>query len=149
MNKLLLTIVLSMLVVSTTVAEVFYSKMLENKAIMGDGESMYQLSLCYYNGWGIGIDFEKSNYWIEQAAKAGQQNAVTLLRVLEGNTGLSDTKRRELDAKTMRERERIINDTTIDYNNYNDVLLKRAQNGEANAQFSIGHCYYVGNGVQT
>ncbi len=39
------------------------------------------------------------------------------------------------------------NSQSIDYENYNDALLEKAQSGDAKAQNSLGECYYHGHGV--
>lgn len=39
------------------------------------------------------------------------------------------------------------NSQSIDYENYNDALLEKAQSGDAYAQYKLGDCYYHGHGV--
>ena len=148
MKKIL---VFSLLLIMTSVAamaDVTYSQDMYEKAVMGDREAMYNLSLCYMQGMGIRQDFDKSDYWLERAAQLGQPSAVAAIRALEGKTGLSDTKRRELAAEEKREREKLeAKNQQIDYTKYNDALVKKAQSGDAKAQNSLGECYYFGNGV--
>ena len=107
MKKIL---VFSLFLIMTSVvamADVTYSQDMYEKAVMGDREAMYNLSLCYMQGMGIGQDFDKSDYWLERAAQLGQPSAVAAIRALEGKTGLSDAKRRQLAAEEKRERERL------------------------------------------
>ena len=97
-----------LLVAVAAVAETTYSRELYEKAILGDAEAMFQLNLCYYHGKGIAIDYDRANYWLERAAEEGHPTASATLRALEGNTGLSDAKRRQLAAEEKRERERLL-----------------------------------------
>ena len=108
MKKTILTIFFALLVAMASVADVTYSRDMEEKAIMGDAEAMYELSVCYMQGAGVAQDFEKSDYWLERAAANGQPKAVVAMRALEGKTGLSDAKRQELAAWEKREHERLL-----------------------------------------
>ena len=107
MKKTILTIFFALLVAMASVADVTYSRDMEEKAIMGDAEAMYELSVCYMQGAGVAQDFEKSDYWLERAAANGQPKAMVAMRALEGKTGLSDAKRQELAAWEKREHERL------------------------------------------
>ena len=148
MKKKLLSLLLMLVVAVAAMADVTYSQDMYEKAVMGDREAMYNLSLCYMQGMGIGQDFDKSDYWLERAAQLGQPSAVAAIRALEGKTGLSNAKRRQLAAEEKRERERLEKkNQQIDYTKYNDALVKKAQSGDAKAQISLGECYYFGNGV--
>ena len=108
MKKAITTLVLMLFVAVAAVAATTYSKELYEKAILGDGEAMYQLSLCYMHGKGVAVDFDRSDYWLERAAEEGQPSAVAAIRALEGKTGLKDAKRRQLAAEEKRERERLL-----------------------------------------
>ena len=108
MKKTITTLVLMFFVAVAAVAATTYSKDLYEKAILGDGEAMYQLSLCYMHGKGVAVDFDRSDYWLERAAEEGQPSAVAAIRALEGKTGLKDAKRRQLAAEEKRERERLL-----------------------------------------
>lgn len=145
MKKILVFSLLLIMAAGATMAEVTYSRELYEKAVMGDGESMYQLSLCYMNGLGVVADYDKSDYWLERAAREGQPNAVAAIRAMLGKTGLSDDKRRELAAEEKRELERL--ESNIKYDVYSDALLRKAQRGEAKAQCWLGQCYKYGFGV--
>ena len=147
MKKILVFSLLLIMAAGVAMAEVSYSRELYEKAVMGDGESMYQLSLCYMNGLGVAADYDKSDYWLERAALEGQPNAVAAIRAMLGKTGLSDAKRRELASEEKSERERL--EKNIDYSKYNEALVKKAQSGDAKAQFDMGFCYEYGFGVST
>ena len=108
MKKTITTLILILLVAVAAVAETTYSRELYEKAILGDAEAMFQLNLCYYHGKGIAIDYDRANYWLERAAEQGHPTASATLRALEGNTGLSDAKRRQLAAEEKRERDRLL-----------------------------------------
>ena len=109
MKKIITTIVLFFAVAITAMADFTYSREMYEKAILGDVESMYQLSVCYMNGTGVAADYDRSDYWLERAAHEGQPNAMAALRAMLGKTGLKDAKRRELAAEEKRERERLEN----------------------------------------
>lgn len=147
MKKILVLSLLLVMAASAAMAGVTYSRELYEKAVMGDGEAMYQLSLCYMNGLGVAADYDKSDYWLERAAQEGQPNAVAAMSAMRGKTGLSDSKRRELASEEKSERERL--EKNIDYSKYNEALVKKAQSGDAKAQFYMGFCYEYGFGVST
>lgn len=107
MKKTITTLVFLLLVAVAAVAAPTYSRDMYEKAILGDAEAMYQLSVCYMNGTGVAADYDRSDYWLERAAQEGQPNAMAALRAMLGKTGLKDAKRRELAAEEKRERERL------------------------------------------
>ena len=149
MKKSLLTLFFALLVAMAAVAETTYSKALEEKAILGDADAMLELSTCYRFAMGVNKDIDWANYWLECAAKAGSTKALTVLTSLGDNgTGLKDAKRRELDAIVQREQQKLkVDDGPIDYSTYNDALYRKAQSGDAKAQYYLGDCYYDGKGV--
>ena len=107
MKRIVISLALLLLVVVSAVAASTYSREMYEKAVLGDAEAMYQLSLCFMNGKGVSADYDKSDYWLERAAEEGQPNAVAAIRAMLGKTGLSDAKRKELAAEEKRERERL------------------------------------------
>ena len=107
MKKTITTLVFLLLVAVAAVAAPTYSRDMYEKAILGDAEAMYQLSVCYMNGTGVAADYDRSDYWLERAAQEGQPNAMAALRAMLGKTGLSNAKRRELAAEEMSERKRL------------------------------------------
>ena len=134
-----------LLVAVAAVAETQYSQDLYERAVMGDREAMYQLSRCYMGGNGVTADYERSDYWLERAAKEGQPDAKKVIDMMGGKTALSSSKRAQLAAEEKRERERL--EKNIDYSKYNDALVKKAQSGDARAQNNLGYCYENGLGV--
>ena len=143
MKKIFFTLLLALTVAIAAMADVTYNRQLEEKAYMGDDQAMYELSLCYRNGFGITPNADKANYWLERAASTGHPKASIQLEMLGNKTSLSDAKRRELAAVEKRERERL----EAKNPKYNDALVKKAQSGDAEAQYSLAECYYNGLGV--
>lgn len=103
--KKTITLTLLLLVAVAAVAATFTE--IKEKAILGDREAMYQLSKCYMEGNGVTADFERSDYWLERAAKEGQSEAKRVIELMGGKTGLSSSKRAQLAAEEKRERERL------------------------------------------
>ena len=149
MKRTILSLFFALLVAMAAMAQTTYSKALEEKAIKGDADAMLELSTCYRFAMGIKKDIDWANYWLECAAKAGSTKALTVLTSLGDNgTGLKDAKRRELDAIVQREQQKLkVDDGPIDYSTYNDALYRKAQSGDAKAQYYLGDCYYDGKGV--
>ena len=132
MKKTITTLVFLLLVVVAAVAAPTYSRDMYEKAILGDAEAMYQLSVCYMNGTGVAADYDRSDYWLERAAQEGQPNAMAALRAMLGKTGLSDAKRRELAAEEMRERER------LEANRCGNGNDGGGSKGQGNQTFTVG-----------
>ena len=108
MKKTITTFVFVLLVVLSAMAKLTYSRDLEQKAILGDDQAMFELSVCYRNGYGVSVDADKANYWLERAAEEGNPKASLQMDMLNNKTGLSDAKRRELAAVEKRERDRLL-----------------------------------------
>ena len=68
MKKIFFTLLLVLTVAIAAMAKVTYSRALEESAYMGDNQAMYELSLCYRNGYGVTANADKANYWLERAA---------------------------------------------------------------------------------
>ena len=108
MKKTITTLVLMFLVAVAAVAETQYSQDLYERTVMGDREAMYQLSRFYMGGNGVTADYERSDYWLERAAKEGQPDAKKVIDMMGGKTALSSSKRAQLAAEEKRERERLL-----------------------------------------
>lgn len=147
MKKFLILFLLLIMAAGAAVAETTYSSELYEKALMGDAEAMFDLSICYRMSMGVAKDLDRANYWLERAAKEGNPNAIATLELLGNEISITQAKRRELAAEEKRDRERL--DRQIVYTSYNDVLLRKAQSGDAKAQFYMGFCYEYGQGVST
>ena len=103
--KKTITLALLLLVAVAAVAATFTE--IKEKAILGDCEAMYQLSKCYMEGNGVTADYERSDYWLERAAKEGQPDAKKVIDLMGGKTELSSSKRAQLAVEEKRERERL------------------------------------------
>lgn len=93
MKKVIFSVLFALVMSVAAFAQTTYSKALEEKAILGDAEAMYQLSLCYMhgkgylkaaeqgdadaqynlglcyeNGIGIKKDYTQAVYWFKKAA---------------------------------------------------------------------------------
>ena len=150
MKRTILSLFFALLMAMAAMAQTTYSKALEEKAIKGDADAMLELSTCYRFAMGIKKDIDWANYWLECAAKAGSTKALTVLTSLGDNgTGLKDAKRRELDLIVQRKQNDLVDDRAvgIDYSKYNDALYRKAQGGDAEAQYNLGDCYFYGRGV--
>ena len=96
-----------MLVVAVAAVAATFSEIKE-QALLGDREAMYQLSKCYMEGNGVAADYDRSDYWLERAAREGQPDAKRVLDLMGGKTELSSSKRAQLAAEEKRERERLL-----------------------------------------
>ena len=96
-----------MLVVAVAAVAATFSEIKE-QALLGDREAMYQLSKCYMEGNGVAADYDRSDYWLERAAREGQPDAKRVLDLMGGKTELSSSKRSQLAAEEKRERERLL-----------------------------------------
>lgn len=146
MKKTILTILLVSLVGISAMANIIYSRELEEKAILGDANAMLDLSMCYRAGYGIKKDLTVANYWLERSAEEGNTNAITIITVLgDAYKGVPDAKRHVLEDNEKKERARL--EKELEVKNPQEALLKKALDGDANAQCKLGHNYYNGNGV--
>ena len=100
--KKTITFLLVLLVSVTAVAATFDE--LKESAILGDREAMYKLSVAYMER----KDYERSDYWLERAAKEGQADAKEVIELMGGKTDLSAAKRSQLATEEKRERERLL-----------------------------------------
>jgi len=106
MKKSLIILSLMLVVAVAAVAATFSE--IKEQAILGDREAMYQLSKCYMEGNGVAADYDRSDYWLERAAREGQPDAKRVLDLMGGKTELSSSKRAQLAAEEKRERERLL-----------------------------------------
>ena len=100
--KKTITFLLVLLVAVTAVAATIDE--LKESAILGDREAMYKLSVAYMER----KDYERSDYWLERAAKEGQADAKEVIELMGGKTDLSAAKRSQLATEEKRERERLL-----------------------------------------
>ena len=108
----------------------------------GDCSSQKKLADCYYLGQGTDRNLAKAAYRYEQAAEQGDydsQKALIRCYTIGGNGLNADRRRAEYYSK----RYGIpIEDGT------SNGLMKRAQNGDPEAQFTLGNMYLRGTGIE-
>ena len=150
----------------------FYSKELEKAAKENDARAQYETGNAYLSGNGIERDAEEASEWymkamaqnhaeatekfysfyskaLEKAAKKGDARAQfeTGNAYLTGTTGKKDTETAaEWFMKAMSQGHEEA--TEKFYSTYSKELEKRAKSGDAEAQFRIGECYYLGGQVK-
>lgn len=107
MKKLLVLSLLLIMTAGSAVAEMTYSRELYEKAVLGDAEAMFELSICYRMSMGVAKDLDRANYWLERAAQEGNPNAVATLELLGNEIRLTQARRSELAAEEKSERERL------------------------------------------
>ena len=93
-----------------------YSSELAQKAESGDAKAQYSLSVCYCFGIGVEKDEKEAAKWLTKSAEQGNAHA---RKVLEENSGRAEA--------------------------YSAEIVKRAQAGDAEAQFLLGNGYYYGS----
>lgn len=64
---------------------------LEEKAKTGDADAQYSLGVRYHVGWNVPQDYQKAQYYLELAAKQGNDKAANSLCVLS-SMGYGATK---------------------------------------------------------
>ena len=102
-------------------------KIFEKLAENGNGRAMYFMGQYYQNSYGcVTIDEKKANEWRKKGYEKGEE-----LSTLKYGFNLSDKK----------EKNRITSQVF-------PKVLKLAENGDTNAQFELGRCYYWGTGVE-
>jgi hypothetical protein len=92
---------------------------MKKSAEQGNTEAEYALGVFYYNAKGTKKDEIEANKWLQKAADNGHQMAVSTLKQLNERPLLP----------------------------YSDELLKKAEMGDAVAQFNIADCFFYGKGV--
>jgi hypothetical protein len=94
-------------------------------AEQGDAQTQYSLSLMYIQGQGVPLDLNMAMKWLDKAAKQGHEEAQYLLNKLI---------------------------TSLKYNGQEpgdiaEELRVNAEDGDAEAQNSLGLMYLIGEGV--
>jgi len=89
-------------------------------ADQGNADAQNNLATAYYYGWGVPQDYQESVKWLRLAAKQGNANAQDRL-----NSEVVELKKKD----------------------YVAVLRKKAEQGDAEAQYEIGHAAWDGKGV--
>ena len=66
-----------LLVAAVAMAQVNYSRELEQRAENGNAQAMYELSQCYRFGKGVEKSMRLANQWVIRAAEAGYAEAIS------------------------------------------------------------------------
>ena len=66
-----------LLVAAVALAQVNYSRELEQRAENGNAQAMYELSQCYRFGKGVEKSMRLANQWVIRAAEAGYAEAIS------------------------------------------------------------------------
>ncbi len=121
-------------------------KELEAKAKNGDSLAQYQLGLIYNNGdkeKKIKPDIEKALKWYEKSAKQGNRDAMLAIVLLEESQNKLKSKRNESNNIEIKVKKLDLKDTAL----FNK-LVKKAEKGDAKAQYQLGLIYNNGYGVK-
>ena len=97
-------------------------------AEQGNDKAQYRLGYCYETGWGIELDTDKAIYWYKKAAEQGHDNAKTRIFTLE-------TKKHNTEV--------CVQNVETPFEKYK----REAAQGDVDAQYELGVCYYFGEGV--
>ncbi|MFY9398624.1 MAG: tetratricopeptide repeat protein [Desulfomonilia bacterium] len=113
-------------------------------AQQGHVEAQFTLGIIYERGDGVDKDDDKAYQWISQAAQQGHPRARTLLE--------SDKWLLYLDEKAHSEEERPSQDKHASTSSgvtrqQVDEYIRKAQQGDVDAQYNLGVIYYHGEGV--
>ncbi len=65
------------------------------QAEQGDANAQFKLGEAFWRGFGVGIDYERANYWLSKAAAQQHVDALVPLAVMyeRGQSGIADPKR--------------------------------------------------------
>ena len=96
----------------------------------GDPAAQWWLGTAYARGWGAKKDEAQAAQWFGQSARQGFADARQKLAELEAPDWYALYQQESDQAKRM------------------EYLKKAAQQGHAEAQYQLGHCYYLGRGVE-
>lgn len=107
-------------------------------AVQGHDESMLRVADCFYFGSGIDSNKEEAQRWYARAARAGVEGAKSMLKMSEGE---------------LQEAYRIVELVPPGLNSHADEeeqekfreLFKNAKDGDAVAQFQLGHAFIYGD----
>ena len=110
---------------------------------LGHTHAQYSLGYCYYWGKGVEKDEEEAIKWYRKAAEQGDADAQYELGDYYGNVWslIFD------DNESCRNRRYDAKEAAKWYRKAAEQYLKAAEQGNAEAQYSLGVCYLLGNGV--
>ena len=115
-------------------------KLLEKSALQGHFEAQARLGDCYTKGTGVKKDRSKAIEWHRKAAKQGFEISETKLGGIFGLAPLSSYYLQFSSCNFWDDIDTVINNT--------EQYIKKAEQGDAQAQYYLGICYANGKGVQ-
>ena len=129
-----------------------YSPELAQRAESGDAKAQYSLSVCYCFGIGVEKDEKEAAKWITKSAEQGDAKAQYSLGVyyLDGFGVEKDEKEAVKWLTKSAEQgnahaKKVLEENSGRAEAYSAELVKRAQAGDAEAQFLLGNGYYYGS----
>jgi TPR repeat protein len=107
-------------------------------AVQGHGESMYRVADCFYFGSGVDCNKDEARKWYARAVRAGVEGARSMLKnsedELQSLYEIVDAIPPGLDSNADDE----------DQEKFRE-LFKNAKDGDAAAQFQLGHAFVYGD----
>ena len=116
------------------------AKLLEKSALQGHFEAQARLGVCYTKGTGVKKDRSKAIEWHRKAAQQGFEISLTELGGIIGLAPLSSYYLQFSSCNFWDDIDAVINNA--------DQYIKKAEQGDAQAQYYLGICYANGKGVQ-
>ena len=150
----------------------FYSKILEKRAKAGDAEAQFQTGNGYFEGYAVKKDNNTAAKWYQMAMKQGHEQAKEKFysfysKLLEKSAKDGDARAQfetgnsylnangvDKDSETAAEwylkamEQEYEGAKEMFYSFYSKKLEKRAKSGDAEAQYRIGECYFLGGQVK-
>jgi len=93
-------------------------------AEQGHANAQYNLGFCYGNGDGVKKNLQEAIKWIRLAAEQGHEGAKDFLKDVLGD------------------------ENNVDFSDSAERYREGAEQGDAEAQFNLGSCYYHGEGIE-
>ncbi|MBQ8516936.1 MAG: SEL1-like repeat protein [Akkermansia sp.] len=113
-------------------------KWFSSAAEKGDERAQCYLGKLYYTGYGVDEDREKAEFWLHRSAAQGNKPAQTVLQVIETMQHHENAQVREgLQYLLLDETEKAAT-----------CFRQAAGQGDAEACFRLGSCYYLGEGTE-
>lgn len=131
-------------------AAIFYRRAAEN----GHVGAQSRLGRCYFDGKGVKRDYAQAVEWLTKAAESGEPEAQDLLgKCYAKGLGVQRDGLKAVYWITSSVRQKVLKEQSdmlqIDYesNQPFDVLIEKAERGDASAQFQVGLMYLTGKGI--
>lgn len=112
------------------------------KADEGHSSTQYIIGMCYLNGYGTNIDFEKAKKYFKKSANQKYTKAIYELAKIEKNSGLMKTAARKGNVDAIYE----LSDKYYEQKKYNETfkLLKNAYVQNSLKQYNLLDTLYCG-----